>query len=234
MNILDFIEVLLEHIDSNPEKRIVIGVGGIPGSGKTSTSKLIKETLRAKQLKSVILQMDGYHYPKSVLDGFSDPVEAHKRRGSPMTFDSRGFVDTVTTLVKEPSVTLNIPGWSHEYGDPIPNAATITPDVKVIIVEGLYLFLDEAPWNEIPPLLTFNAWIDLPIETAMERLTQRHIDTGLAETVEEAQQRIETNDIINARLVLDKKSTHITHTVVCNVRWKSKMALGSVSELRSS
>lgn len=57
---------------------MLIGICGIPGSGKTTIGKKIEEKLK----NCVLLGMDGFHIARKNLD-----EEGIKRRGAAFTFD---------------------------------------------------------------------------------------------------------------------------------------------------
>jgi pantothenate kinase len=101
--------------------RVLIGITGPPGGGKSSLAALVRERadalLRQKRRRTttsdddnndnnnndnnpnqslaVVLPMDGFHYTRAQLDAFPDPRAAHARRGAPWTFDAQAFVATV-------------------------------------------------------------------------------------------------------------------------------------------
>lgn len=52
---------------------------------------------------------------------------------------------------------------------------------KIVIFEGLYLSLDEPVWSEISALMNERIAIRCPFEVAMERVTHRHVRTGICE-----------------------------------------------------
>ena len=92
-----------------PTHRFLIGLSGVPGSGKTTLARNVVEKinlLTQKQLGvtlAVMLPMDGYHNTRKELDGMSNPTEAHQRRGAPFTFDVVKFKELLE-LLKGPVV----------------------------------------------------------------------------------------------------------------------------------
>jgi len=56
----------------SPDKRFFLAIAGIPGSGKSTLAKKLEEhvnNLLERQI-AICVPMDGYHYPKRILDTF--------------------------------------------------------------------------------------------------------------------------------------------------------------------
>ena len=73
---------LLQLMEADASKRIVIGVVGLPGSGKsTIAAKLVDAVNERISYKlyaktAVALSMDGFHLTKAALAQFADPAAA--------------------------------------------------------------------------------------------------------------------------------------------------------------
>ena len=76
------------------KKRIIIGVCGVPGAGKSTISHKLKEKLP----ELAVLPMDGFHLPRKMLD-----EEGVRRRGAAFTFDLKGFAQKMKEI-KESSI----------------------------------------------------------------------------------------------------------------------------------
>mmetsp|Transcript_2707 Transcript_2707/g.3890 ORF Transcript_2707/g.3890 Transcript_2707/m.3890 type:complete len:257 (+) Transcript_2707:66-836(+) len=114
--------------------RIIIGIAGPPGSGKTSISEVL-----AKECAIKVIPMDGFHFSKKYLKSMDDPQRAFDRRGSPFTFDTESLIQKLLRVKKGEDV--NFPSFDHAKGDPIEDDIKVTEKEKIIIVEGLYLFI---------------------------------------------------------------------------------------------
>ena len=74
-------------------------------------------------------------------------------------------------------------------------ADIVTPDDRLLIVEGNWLLLDEAPWNAARYDLT--VFIDVPVAELDRRLLDRWAHFG--KTPEQARAWIDGNDLPNIR-----------------------------------
>eukprot|EP01039_Chlorochromonas_danica_P006774 gene6774-7484_t len=176
-------------------RQIIVGLAGPPGAGKSTTAQRLHQLLP----HSVVLPMDGYHYTKSQMQAFDDPVEAFRRRGAHWTFDGQAFLRDLKSLRKDGSGAF--PSFDHAKGDPVEKDILIhSEDHKIVLVEGNYLLLEEGPWSEVKSCLDYCYFLHCPIEVIEERVRRRHVSVG--STIEEAAERVAYNDSPNARLIL--------------------------------
>ena len=98
---------------------------------------------------STFIGMDGFHFTRKYLDNMENPKLAHQKRGAYWTFDVDGFSDLLKSISNDnDKKTIICPTFDHSIKDPTPNGK-IKPIHKIIIVEGLYLFLNIKPWNKL-------------------------------------------------------------------------------------
>jgi pantothenate kinase len=192
----------------------LIGIAGIPASGKSTLAVLVidkinqlldeqhSSTLEPTVLKSttkaILVGLDGWHLTRAQLDAMPDPKLAHDRRGSHWTFDAHGYVSFICQS-REPvlpgaTTTITAPSFDHAVKDPCPHAITILPEHRIIIVEGLYTFLSLSPWVDAGKLLDERWLVELDPTVASNRLVKRHVQSGVAKDLEEAQWRAVEND----------------------------------------
>ena len=198
---LDFFGTAL----NSPSTRLLIGLVGVPGAGKTTLAAQWATHLNAAHGAgtAVALGMDGFHLPKAQLAQFPDPVAAFARRGAPWTFDAAGFVAALQNVRQAAGVAhVGWPGFEHSIGDPIADAALVPMATKLVIVEGLYLLHDDDGWEQVRGQLDECWYLDTPLPVAMDRLAQRHMQAW-GFTRQQADARIATNDGLHAQLVAD-------------------------------
>ena len=193
----------------NIGSRYFVGIAGGPGSGKSTMAKLLCRQLN-RQLSTntatsccwprdepaIVIPMDGFHYTRAHLDVMYNPKEAHRRRGAHWTIDSESFIAQLGT-VKAFGSQGKFPSFNHAVGDPCPDDIHVTPRHRIVIVEGLYLFLDVPPWNALFPLLDKTCFIKCSVGLTLARITNRKVHVlGMDEN--EAKESTAYNDKKNA------------------------------------
>ena len=73
--------------DRDPSRRVLVGLAGVPGAGKTTLAFALSQALREGGARAMVLPMDGFHYTRAQLSQMDDPAEMHRRRGAHFTFD---------------------------------------------------------------------------------------------------------------------------------------------------
>lgn len=175
------------------------------------TKALLRDNLRSNATQNggdvvALVGLDGWHLTRAQLDAFPDPKLAHDRRGAHWTFDGHSYVEFVQQLRAPLSDTLNAsnntdegdvvyaPTFSHELKDPTPRAVAIYPRHRLVIIEGLYPFLNIEPWAKAAELLDERWWVEVGEDEAKTRLIARHVLSGVAKDWEEAEWRAREND----------------------------------------
>ena len=155
------------------------------------------ESTSLKNSKAILVGLDGWHLTRAQLDAMPDPKLAHDRRGSHWTFDAHSYVSFIRQL-RDPllpaSTTITAPSFDHAVKDPCPHAISILPEHRIIVIEGLYTFLSLSPWVDAGRLLDERWLIELDPTAASNRLVKRHVKSGVAKDLEEAQWRAVEND----------------------------------------
>ena len=214
---------LLEQLEANSARHI-IGLAGLPGSGKSTFAACLADEINAHMAPAtmVALGMDGFHFSQAQLRQFPDPDAAFARRGAPWTFDADALRQRLQRLRDGAGrdgagrdgagrdgagrdgagrEAVAWPGFEHEIGDPIEAAQTVAPATRLVLVEGLYLLHRADGWAPVGALFDERWFLDTPWEVARERLARRH-QSSWNLSRQEADARIEGNDGHNAALVL--------------------------------
>jgi pantothenate kinase len=174
-----------------PDRRLIVGIAGAPGAGKSTIGEQLVARLGPS---AVLLGMDGWHLPQARL------VELGRRdrMGAADTFDVDAFVSTLRT-VRNDGVSVSVPGFDREIEEPLPDAATITPSFRKVVVEGNYLLLGSGGWQRVAPLLDLSFFVRVEQQERMRRLVARHIRFG--KTANDAAAWATGPDEHNARLI---------------------------------
>lgn len=164
--------------------RLLVGLVGPPGCGKSTLSAALSEELDAP-----VAPMDGYHLPNSVLDerGLRDV------KGAPHTFDVEAFVAMLRALRDGQDAWL--PDFDRSVDEPRANRLHIPGSAPVVLVEGNYLLV----WPQVPELLDAVAYIDVGSDVRVQRLIDRHVEFG--KTPEAAHRFVHESDERNAAIV---------------------------------
>eukprot|EP01066_Platyproteum_vivax_P016467 Platyproteum_vivax@DN7131_c0_g1_i1.p2 len=194
----------LLDVTAREDERVIVGLGGVPGSGKTTLAERVCAYLNDKRPSvCAVVAMDGFHFSRSQLDKMPNPQKAHKFRGAPWTFDVEAYAECLRTIRFNRFSLIGVPTFDHELKDPVVNGSWIGASVKIIVTEGLYVLLNEDPWNLAGDLVHLRWFIDIDLEEAGRRTAQRHVRSGICPDLESAQNRWEEVDKLNAIRVLD-------------------------------
>ena len=172
--------------------RILVAIAGAPGAGKSTLAEALVERLGPE---AALVPMDGFHLDNAILD-------ARGRRfakGSPDTFDVAGFESVLRRLTAGGEVI--VPVFDRYIDVSRGSARVVPPEARIIVAEGNYLLLREAPWDRLQDLWDLTVFLDVPVAELERRLIDRWHHHGLSDA--DARRRAFENDIPNARIVAD-------------------------------
>jgi len=172
--------------------RVLIAIAGAPGAGKSTLAEALVDRLGPE---AALVPMDGFHLDNAILD-------ARGRRfakGSPDTFDVDGF-DAVLQRLKAGGEVI-VPVFDRQIDVSRGSARVVPQGARIIVAEGNYLLLREAPWHRLAALWDLTVFLDVPLAELERRLIARWHHHGLSDA--DARRRAQDNDIPNARRVRD-------------------------------
>jgi pantothenate kinase len=171
--------------------RRLLGLVGAPGAGKSTLSA---QVVAAVGPAAVAVPMDGFHLAQSELER----IGRADRKGAPDTFDADGFVALLTRL-RDPARTVYAPEYRRDLRNPVAGAIAVPPEVRLVVVEGNYLLLDDHGFGPVAGLLDETWFLAPDDDVRLDRLVARHEAFG--KSPEAARAWSHGPDERNARLV---------------------------------
>lgn len=193
----DVVADLVSRIGALPGDRVVVGVAGCPGAGKSTLVAALLTALAAEHGPESVahVPMDGFHLADVELArlGRSD------RKGAPDTFDAGGYVALLRRIAAHDEDVVYAPAFERDLEQPVAGAIPVPRTARVVLTEGNYLLLDAPGWRAVPGLLDAAWFCDVDPALRHERLVARHVAFG--KTPAEAAAWVAAVDGPNAALV---------------------------------
>lgn len=190
------------HCARSLQQRYLVGVAGIPGAGKSTLARHLKDAIghiAQRPEIAAVVPLDGFHRTNDEL--------AHlgltERKGSPESFRVQTFYAKLHEL-KRGGAPVTLPIYSRELHEPIPEAIEVRPEHAILIVEGNYILCDFGPWRAIASLFHLKVYVETRPEQARQWVIERHVRGGLSHR--EAVEKYERNDKPNGELIASAKS----------------------------
>jgi pantothenate kinase len=152
-------------------RRIVVGITGSPGAGKTTLAVRLVDALGPD---AVHLPMDGFHLANATLDRLG----RHDRKGAIDTFDGWGFLALLGRVHEEDDHTVYAPSFHREVDEPVAGEIAIEPRHHIVVVEGNYLLVASEPWGRVRDRLDEAWYCRTPGDERERRLVDRHTRHG--------------------------------------------------------
>ena len=161
----------IEHLLASGERHI-LGLVAAPGAGKSTLAQAIQA-----QFAEVVqvVPMDGFHLANSELQRLG----RRGRKGAPDTFDAAGYVNLLRRIrLQSGDEVVYAPEFRRDLEEAIAGAIAVLPQTRLIVTEGNYLLLDEAPWSQVRDVLDEVWYLDVPKGVRHARLLSRHMHFG--------------------------------------------------------
>jgi pantothenate kinase len=147
--------------------RMIIGIVGKPGAGKSTLSSYLIEKLPKESV--ALVPMDGYHLSNKELDALG----RRNRKGAPDTFDSNGYAALLQRIATS-TEDVYFPIFHREIEESIAAEGVVTAKTKIVLTEGNYLLHDQGGWKNVARNLTESWYVEVDDVVRLERLVDRH------------------------------------------------------------
>lgn len=163
-----------------PGTRIILGIAGAPGSGKSTFAEWIRQQFGPGQ--AVVVPMDGFHLGNAIIDG----TPLRQRKGAMDTFDAGGYLSLLRRLARRDEPVVYAPEFRRTLDEPVAASIAVPAEVPLVITEGNYLLMEQEPWKDIRAQLDEVWFVDTPPALRLGRLVARHVSFGMDRQAAEA------------------------------------------------
>jgi pantothenate kinase len=161
-------------------RRVLLGVAGAPGSGKSTFAAWIQQQFDPGQ--AAVVPMDGFHLGNAILEG----TPLRQRKGAIDTFDAGGYLSLLRRLVRRDEPVVYAPEFRRTLDEPVAASIVVPAEVPLVITEGNYLLVEQEPWKDIRAQLDEVWFVDTPHALRLSRLVERHVSFGMEPAAAEA------------------------------------------------
>ena len=182
----------LTRLQAKKKRRIAVFLAAPPAAGKSTLCCYLEYLSRTTPglIPVQAVGIDGFHYYQQYLDGHEIErngriVPLAKIKGAPETYDVEKLRGLLSSLNEENQAW---PLYDRRIHNPVENAIEIRE--KILLLEGNWLLLDEAPWNSLG--CDYSIFLRAGDESQLERIVERKMMGGFSE--EHARQIVRSND----------------------------------------
>ena len=201
---LELFSEVLNVYETKRKARVVVGIAGPTGAGKSVVAVLFKEFAKQAGLPFALesITIDAYHFPNQfLLSHFSDGVALKQVKGRFDTYDAKSLAQDIRAFAG--GKTVSFPIYSRKLHEPVSNSIVVEAKNVLLIVEGLWLLYDQGGWEAVGPLLDYSIFIDGDVAKSRNSVLKRHMTGG--RTLDDAASYYERVDAKNSELVLTTK-----------------------------
>lgn len=194
------------------DRRIFVFLAAPPGCGKTTLALFLEQLSKDHEDFTPVqaIGLDGFHHEQEYLNSHYMEIDGEnvlmkEFKGHPATFNVPLLLEKIEGARQEEN---QWPVYSRKLHDVVHDQLQINE--KIILLEGNYLLLDKAPWDQLKEYCDDCVFLYTDETTLEKRLIERKIKGGLSYV--QAQGFYERSDKKNVELIL--KSDHQAETVL--------------------
>ncbi|MDN3239125.1 nucleoside/nucleotide kinase family protein [Glycomyces tritici] len=171
MDIADDPQALLDRAKAlTAPGRVLIGIAGCPGAGKSTAAAWLAHALDREGRRAVQVPMDGFHLANAELVRLG----RRGRKGAIDTFDGHGYRALLERVAAEREATVYAPEFDRRVGEPVAGSIAVPPEAEIVVTEGNYLLDEDGPWPAVRAALTEVWYCETPEPLRLARLVARH------------------------------------------------------------
>ena len=193
----------IREIKRQKEGRVLIFMAAPPGTGKSTLVSFLQYLSAEKGIieDMQIIGMDGFHRRQEFLKTHSvlrdgKEVLMVDIKGAPETFDLEMLKARLAEVAS--GKDCGWPEYDRQLHDAVDDVIKVTSDV--VLIEGNYLLLKEAGWDELSEMADYTIFIRADEDMLKGRLVNRRIESG--HDKKESESFVENSDMYNARTIL--------------------------------
>lgn len=175
------VDLIVKYWKSKNFRRVIIGIGGFPGSGKTTLSKLLVRNINNLNGGNVSahLPMDGFHFSNQKLNdnGWQE------KKGDVITYDVTRFSEKLNEFIENPNSNLFAPDYIREIHNVVEDKIEIDRNVRILITEGIYVGYSGGDWIKVKNLLNMLFFLDEDLERCVDNIIARNMEVDRRESV---------------------------------------------------
>ena len=191
----------LSDLQREKNRRIVAFLAAPPAAGKSTLCLYLEQLSRTEPDLTPVqsVGIDGFHYPQAYLDSHTivrdgTTIPLAKIKGAPETYDVEKLRALLEHVYEDGQ---RWPLYDRRIHNPVENAVEIRE--QILLLEGNWLLLDEAPWNTLN--CDYSVFLRAGDDKQLERIVRRKMQGGFDEAT--AREFVRNNDAPNIARCMD-------------------------------
>ncbi|THW62042.1 P-loop containing nucleoside triphosphate hydrolase protein [Aureobasidium pullulans] len=178
------------------DKRLLIAIGGPPGSGKGRIASKVAKLVNQSGVSCSVISIDGCSQASH------NDTSSILPKSPGWTFKGAAAVDVVQQIQKQTTEANDIKSpFALHVEDVDSHALNVAGDASIVIFEGLYLLCEDLPWARISSMVNERWFVEIDPDVGRQRVIKRFLDTGFETDYEAACTRYDENDVFNAEFI---------------------------------
>lgn len=191
----------LSDLQREKNRRIVAFLAAPPAAGKSTLCLYLEQLSRTEPGLTPVqsVGIDGFHYPQAYLDSHTivrdgTTIPLARIKGAPETYDVEKLRALLEHVYEDGQ---RWPLYDRRIHNPVENAVEIRE--QILLLEGNWLLLDEAPWNTLN--CDYSVFLRAGDDKQLERIVRRKMQGGFDEAT--AREFVRNNDAPNIARCMD-------------------------------